>query len=56
MEKGMYSVSCFNCFIYSEVTPAARCIGGWLGPTAGLDAIAKKINLYHFVSSNLAIF
>jgi hypothetical protein len=31
-------------FTHRERTPCTHCIGGWMGPRAGLDAVAKRKN------------
>jgi hypothetical protein len=38
-------------FMSTEVTPDTHCIGGWVGPRAGLDAEARRKTLYPCLES-----
>jgi len=39
---GEWSASCPGHFTLGEIAPGTYCIGGWLGPTAGLDVVEKR--------------
>jgi hypothetical protein len=40
---GEWSASCLCSFILGETAPGVHCIGGWVGPRAGLDVVEKRI-------------
>jgi hypothetical protein len=42
LDGGEWSASRPNCFICREKAPATHCIGGWVGPIAGLDMVVTK--------------
>jgi len=44
---GKWSISRFDRFTPGVKAPVTNWIGGWVGPRAGLDAIAKRTISHH---------
>jgi hypothetical protein len=42
LDGGEWSASLSCRFTPREAAPGTRCIGGWLGPRAGLDIMEKR--------------
>jgi hypothetical protein len=42
LDGGKWSASHTNCYGPMERAPGTHWIGGWVGPIAGLDAVAKR--------------
>jgi len=45
LDEGEWSASRSGCFTPRGSTAGTHCIGAWVGPRAGLDAVAKGKNL-----------
>jgi hypothetical protein len=39
LDRDDWSASRPGCFVSGEIAPGTHCIGGWVGPRAGLDAV-----------------
>jgi hypothetical protein len=42
IDGGEWSASCPGRFTFVERAPGSHWIGGWVGPTVGLDAVGSK--------------
>jgi len=42
LDGGECSVSRPNCFTSMEGALRTHCLGGWVGPRAGLDAVVRR--------------
>jgi hypothetical protein len=42
LDGGEWSTSCPSHFTLGETVPCTHYIGGWVGPTTGLDTVVKK--------------
>jgi len=51
LDGGEWSASRPGRFILRGKTPGTHCIGDWVDPGAGLDAMAKRKNHCHFEES-----
>jgi hypothetical protein len=46
LDVGEWSASCLCFFNPGERAPGTHCIGGWISPNVGLDAVEKRKILY----------